>query len=165
MKNKTSIQIKAAFLLVVFALNTLVGLACSIGIDMKFNSSHHDQDEVAVPVVHIHADGKNHVHKEVTGKHDHGNGHHHDEQAANNKSKDGKDNCCNDKVVKLDQLDKSLAKTIDCNHFVFFTTFISVFHYTDLLYNFQFTSKVKHFVRNHHPPIPDIRIAIQSFQI
>ena len=164
MKDKTSIQIKAAFLLVVFALNTLVGFACSVGINMGFNSSHHHDEETRVPVVHIHADGKKHVHDEVAEKHDHNKGQHHNE-VSGDPSKEGKDNCCNDKVVKLDQQDKSLAKTIDYNHFVFFTTSVPVFHYTDLLYNFQFTSKVKHFVRSYHPPIPDIRVAIQSFQI
>ena len=37
--NKTrSIQIKAAFLLVVFAFNIFVGFACGLGIDMGFNA-------------------------------------------------------------------------------------------------------------------------------
>lgn len=36
MKSTISIKIKAAFLLVVFALNTVVGFACSLGVDMGF---------------------------------------------------------------------------------------------------------------------------------
>lgn len=164
MKNKNSIQIKAAFLLVVFALNTLVGFACAMGVKLGFNSSHHHDEETKIPVLHIHADGKKHVHHEEAPKHSHNKTHHHD-QAVNNQSKEDKDNCCHDKVIKLEQLDKSLAKTIGYDHLVSFTTFVSSFHYTDLIYNFQFTSKVKYFVRSHHPPIPDIRIGIQSFQI
>lgn len=164
MNPNRSIQIKAAFLLVVFGLNTVVGFACAMGVNLGFNSSHHHDEKNAIPAVHVHADGKKHIHQDVAEKHDEHKPHHHDE-ANKDKSKDDKDNCCRDKVIKLDQSDKSLAKTLDYNHLVFFTTFVSVFHYTDLLYNFQFTSKVRYFVRSYHPPIPDIRIAIQSFQI
>lgn len=30
----------------VFSLNTLVGFACSLGVDINFNSDHHGEDEV-----------------------------------------------------------------------------------------------------------------------
>lgn len=39
MKRTRTIQIKAVFLLVVFALNTMVGFACAVG--MEFISHHH----------------------------------------------------------------------------------------------------------------------------
>lgn len=46
MKRTRTIQIKAVFLLVVFALNTMVGFACAVG--MEFISHHHHD--------HHHAD-------------------------------------------------------------------------------------------------------------
>ena len=163
MNNKTSIKLKAAFLLVVFALNTLVSIACAMGVNMVTNSSHHHGKETTIAVVHIHTDGKKHIHHEEAPKHsDHKTAHH--DQSLNDQSKEEKGNCCHDKVIKLDQLDKALAKTLDHNP-LFFTSFIAAFYYTDPHYDFQFTSKIKYFVSGHHPPIPDIRVAIQSFQI
>ena len=60
-----SIQIKAAFLLIVFVTNTIVGFACSMGLDMGFNSKHHSE-RGAEEVVHVHANGKKHVHQKTT---------------------------------------------------------------------------------------------------
>ncbi len=90
-----SIQFKAAFLLVVFALNTVVGFACSVGVDMGFNTSHHGPELKGT--VHIHKDGKKHLHKSGNDKHHHAN-----KQAASKK-----DDCCKDKVIKLQTSDKS----------------------------------------------------------
>ena len=69
MKRKLSIQLKAAFLLLVFAFNTLIGFACAIGIDMGFNSSNHHDEEATE--VHVHADGKRHDHLNQSEKHKH----------------------------------------------------------------------------------------------
>lgn len=155
MKRNTSIKLKAAFLLTVFALNTVVGFACAIGIDMGFNSQHHHDDDEATEVsVHLHADGKKHEH------HNEPNKHHHDEK---NSSK--KDDCCNDKVTKFEQLDKSVAHSLNIIHPIFFTSFLSAFYNVHLLHPSDVIIDNKHFVRSYHPPIPDIRIAIQSFQI
>lgn len=41
MKPPRAIQYKALFLLVTFSMNTVVGFACSMGVDMGFNSHHH----------------------------------------------------------------------------------------------------------------------------
>lgn len=156
MNQNISIQIKAAFLIIVFSLNTMVGFACAIGIDMGFNKTHHEE-ETTEAVVHIHKDGKKHVHHNEAGKH-------HDETSNHHKAKDGKDNCCNDKVIKITQLDKSIPQSLSAINPIFFTTFISSFYNIDVLFTSQNIS-IKYFVRSHHPPIPDIRIAIQSFQI
>ena len=64
MKKFTSIQIKALLLLIVFAINTVVGFACSVGVDMGFNTKHHN-DEAAADV-HIHKDGTKHLHSKKT---------------------------------------------------------------------------------------------------
>jgi len=160
MRRNRSIQLKAAFLLIVFSLNTIVGFACSTGIDMRFNTKHH-HEETTEASVHVHADGKKHMHHKEASNHPH-------DKAANDyhKSKDEKDNCCNDGVIKIIQLDKAVPQSVNVVlHPVFFTALLSSFYYIDTLYSSYVNTSIKHFVRSYHPPIPDIRIAIQSFQI
>lgn len=152
MKKSLSIQLKAAFLFLVFSLNTIIGFACSVGLDMGFNSTHH-HEEATKTSVHVHADGKKHVHHDAAD-----NDHH--------KSKDGKDNCCNDKVTKISQLDKAIPQPLSAVvNPIFVTAFVSSFCHIDVLYSLNATSRIKPFVRSTPPTIPDIRIAIQSFQI
>ncbi|MEP6951605.1 MAG: hypothetical protein ABI863_20100 [Ginsengibacter sp.] len=152
MKNGLHIQLKAAFLMIVFSLNTIIGFACAVGIDMGFNATHH-HDEEGIEVLHVNANGEKHIH------HDEATSHHH-------KSKDGKDNCCNDKVIQFSQLDKSIPQSQNpAINPAFFTSFISSFYDAGVIFtSLQFRS-IKYFVRGHHPPIPDIRVAIKSFQI
>ncbi len=152
MKKITSIQFKAAFLFIVFGLNMAVGFACAIGLDMGFNSSHHHDEEASE--VHVHSDGKKHVHHNEHNKHRH-----------NEKGSSKKDDCCNDKVVKLSQSDKAVSQNNILINPGGFTVFISTCFNVDILYHSQTTTSTRYFVRGHHPPIPDIRIAIQSFQI
>ncbi|MEQ1675864.1 MAG: hypothetical protein ABL876_04165 [Chitinophagaceae bacterium] len=161
MSNSGSIKIKAAFLLAAFGLNTVIGFACSIGLDMGFNSKDYHDEEATEAVVHIHDDGKKHVHYEK--KKDHDKSHHHDQENTD-KSKDGKDNCCTDKVQQVEKLDKSLPHSLTIIHPIFLIAFFDVFYNVSLPTN-DFVKNIKQFVRSYHPPIPDIRIAIQSFQI
>jgi hypothetical protein len=156
-----SIQLKAAFLLVAFGLNTVIGFACSIDVNMGFNSKGHHDEEATEAVVHIHDDGKKHIHYEK--KQDHSKSHHHDEEN-NDKSKSGKDNCCTDKVQQVEKLDKSLPHSLTILHPIFLIAFFDVFYNVSLPAN-DIVKDIKQFVRSYHPPIPDIRIAIQSFQI
>ena len=163
MINQQKNKIKALFLLSVFSLNTVVGFACSVGVDMGFNSKHHHAEETTEPVVHIHKDGKEHIHYEKKSGHDHRKSHHHD-QASGNKSKEDKDNCCNDEVLQILQLDKSVPQSLNIIHPIFLTAFFDAF-YNVPLPSLDIVKNIKQFVRSYHPPIPDIRIAIQSFQI
>jgi hypothetical protein len=143
-----SIKLKAAFLLTAFALNTVVGFACTVGLSMGFNSHHHEEATEVQESDHHH--DKSHHHHE-TDEH---------------KSKEDKDNCCNDKVIKFEQIDKVVppfSNTAINPEFV--AAFIFSFCNTDDLYASQHIPNIKYFVRNYHPPIPDIRIAIRSFQI
>lgn len=150
----------------IFSLNTIVGFACAIGADMGFNSKHHNDEEGTEAVVHVHADGKKHIHKEKTNSHNHSNSHHHDKANKHKTDNKEKDNCCNDKVIKFEQLDKSLAPSVNAVfNPVFFTAFLASFYNTNILFSSQVVPNTRYFVRGHHPPIPDIRIAIQSFQI
>ena len=195
----TSTKLKAAFLLMVFALNTVVGFACSMGMDMGFNTKHHDNQEATEAVVHVHNDGKKHVHQEKKETHSHNNSgipgdelkaiahvhkngtkhihqekkesrshdksHKHDEENSDEKSKSNEGNCCTDNVKSFQDLDKSIPSSRSIIHPVFFTAFVAVYYNIALLPHTDVVKDIKPFVRSYHPPIPDIRIAIQSFQI
>ncbi len=150
MKRNLSIQLKAALLLVVFGLNTAVGFACAIGVEMGFNSSHHRGEKATE--IHVHADGKKHHHEK--GTHDHAQKH---EQE--------KGNCCNDSVIKFSQTDKAVPQSVTPVNPAFFATYLSAYHTIDILYPSQVTISNNYFARSYHPPISDIRIAIRSFQI
>ncbi len=150
MNRALSIQLKAGFLVLVFSLNTLAGFACSIGLDMGFNSSHHHEEEAAE--VHIHQNGKIHHHEMQSPAH---TGEH----------KGKKHSCCSDEVTWLSLGDKAVPQTGNkCNPVSFIT--ITPSHYLlDITYSSQVTGSTRYFTRSYHPPIPDIRIAIRSFQI
>ena len=161
MTSAGSIKLKAVFLLVAFGLNTVIGFACSIGVDMGFNSKHHHNDESTEAVIHIHQDGKKHIHYEK--KEGHSPSHHHDLKN-NQQSKDEGNNCCTDKVQQIELLDKSLPHSFTIVHPIFLIALFDVFYNVSLPTN-DIVKNIKQFVRSYHPPIPNIRIAIQSFQI
>jgi hypothetical protein len=158
MKRSPSIRLKAAFLLLLFSLNTVVGFACAVGFDMDFNSSHHQEEKTVI------------AHKDVSA-HQHSELHSHNDQndpAAkdHHSSKKSKDNCCTDEVAKFAKVDKLTPQSSDLGiNSVFFTAFLSTFYHFDVFVSASHTPNNKFFVRTHHPPIPDIRVAIQSFQI
>ena len=159
MNRNISMQIKAAILIVVFSLNTVIGFACAIGIDMGFNSTHHHDQEVTEVTVHVHENGKKHEHHNEAGKH-------HAEDKDHHKTKNAKDNCCNDKVIKFNEVDKSASHSLNTVlNPIFSITFIPSFSVTNIFYKSYVDTDSKYFVRSHHPPISDIRIAIRSFQI
>ncbi len=165
MKQKTSIKVRAAFLLLVFALNTVVGFACSMGVDMSFNTNHHESNEASVAVVHIHKDGKKHIHHEKKEGHSHNNSHNHQTRGNHHQAENKKGNCCTDDVKEFQDLAKSVPNTPNIIHPIFFTAFLASYYYITLLPYTDVVKDIKPFVRSYHPPIPDIRIAIQSFQI
>lgn len=174
MKRNTSIQLKAAFLLAVFALNTVAGFACAMGLGMGSKTSHH-KDEATEPSIHIHADGKKHHHAPEPAKataHEHADGkkhEHHDEPVKQHHEekeipKKDKDDCCNDDVQKFQNLDKNLnpnVKTVIDP--IVFVAILSTFLGIDI---FQ-TSAAPQLpaIRYLFPPPPNILIAIQRFQI
>lgn len=156
-----SIQIKAAFLALVFALNPVIGFACSIDIDMGFNSSHQEENEETEAVVHIHKDGKKHIHYEK--KQDHKKSHTHQDDKKKHSDEEAQ-NCCRDQVIKFEELDKSLPHSLNIIHPIFLISFVDVYYNPDLPAK-DIVRNIRQFVRSYHPPIPDIRVAIQSFQI
>ena len=148
MKRKISIQLKALFLVIVFGFNTVVGFACAIGIDTSFKTKHHHEEEV--PKIHVLGVGKVHHHKKKEHKHS---------------PENGKDDCCNNKVLKISQADKAVPQAAKLLSPAFFTTIVAVYNHINISYSSQVNTSTKYFVRGHHPPIADIRVAIRSFQI
>jgi len=160
MKTSLSTRLKATFLTIVFLLNTLVGFACSVGWNMGFNKDHHGKSYGEnIAQAHSHPPGtKKHSHERnatENAKDDH-----------EHKDKEEKGGCCKDEVAKFVAVDKQLNKAIsikasDLFSNKYFPTFIP----TDVDVARDHTPNNRFFVRCHHPPIPDIRIAVQSFQI
>lgn len=159
MKIATSIKIKAALLLAVFSLNTAISAACAMGLNPDFNTSHHTE-EATESAVHVHADGKQH--------------HHDNEQESNSpelattvlhkkQNSSPKDDCCTEEVMQFQQLAKNLPAKPGIEMPVLVaiaTTFFGI----DIFKTVKVPSK-KYSGEYFHPPQPDIRIAIQSFQI
>ena len=124
----------------VFTLNTVIGFACALGVDMGFNYKHH--------------------HDEIADHHHEGIADHHDEK--NDSDKDG---CCNDAVIKFQQVEKSLTQNAKVN--VDVPIILLAFHSLlgiDL-FNISTSPVNKYAAPLYYSPPPDIRIAIQSFQI
>ncbi|MEO8822495.1 MAG: hypothetical protein ABI366_02895 [Ginsengibacter sp.] len=158
MNQRRSIQYKAAFLLIAFSLNTIIGFACAVGLDMGFNSNHH-KEELTDISIHIHTDGKQHRHHDEVESH---------QEDANNhlhKTTNEEENCCHDRATEIAQQDKAIAQSINIVSPVFFTAFLAGFYNTGAPLSTGVDSHIKYCARTHHPPIPDIRISIQSFQI
>lgn len=153
MISKRSIELKAAFLLVVFSLNTLVGFACSMGVNMGFNTPHH-KDETVKTEIHTHKDGKQHEHHHGSGK---------KQQHSHNEAADKKDDCCKGKVVKLQIADKNLdhSQTIINQPVLILPGNFYLFP----VYDLEKGKAQTYFASQFHPPPRDIRIAILSFQI
>ncbi len=140
MKNQLSIQIKTSLLLFVFLLNTMVVFACSLGMDMKFSSNHHDD---------IISSSSNHHHEKQVNHHE-----------------DEKDNCCKGEAVRFAKADKLSPQTPNAElNPIFFPALLTNFSSLSVLDRGSNVFINKFFVLRYHPPIPDIRIAIQSFQI
>jgi len=172
--SNNSIKIKALFLLIVFATNTVVGFACALGMDMGFNKSQHSETEATVEV-HIHANGKKHFHEKKTSEaathvHKDGINHQHENEPAKLISVDGsnlitKDDggCCTSAVQDFQNLDKNVSVNTGINVPVFFAILSTYFDidFSIALKNFPVNYKA----RFYYPLPPDIRIAMQRFQI
>ena len=130
-----------------------------MGLDMGYNKSHHTEEATEVSV-HVHADGKNHHHGNEPKKT------HHTGSVANHQHKKDaskKDDCCTNEIMQFQQSDKNLAAKSGINMPVFaaiLTTFFGIDNFKSVQ-----SSSPKYIASYFHPPPPDIRIAIQSFQI
>ena len=171
----SSVQFKAAFLLFVFSLSTIVGFACSVGLNTTLNADHHKDPAGHQQKSHEH--GKSHGHdasadhhQKPPSNHEHpaddhpGQTDHH--KQVENLQQNPEDNCCKDEVAKFEKSDKRTPQTVNQNLKPPFVTlaFHSLFPANVQAFHIHLASN-KHLVRNHHPPIADTRIAIQSFLI
>jgi hypothetical protein len=153
MSVKSSIQVKAAYLLLVFSLNTIVGFACAAGLDMGFNAKHrhhHDDDHVSFTRVSNHQEFLTQHHEEELNK--------------NYKSTDD-DNCCNNGVVKLSQSDKLLTHVVSAS--IETPVSLVLLHSLYLFYlnpTAEISRQIRVFRRGFFNS-PDIRVSIRSFQI
>jgi len=148
MRTNRVIQLKAIFLLAVFALNTLVGFACAVGLNMGFNTKHH-HPENPVAVAHHHHEGAAHHHHATKTKHS---------------TEEG--NCCNDGVIKFSQSDKLIAQAVNAGaemplilvqlHFIYQSSYVS---------SFTTPREQTQVVRPYVLSARGIRVSIQSFQI
>jgi hypothetical protein len=154
MKGNISIQLKAAFLIIVFSMNTFIGFACAMGVDMGFNSKHHHDDEEEATEVLVHVDGKEHQHHD-----DKETKHHHD-----SKEESEKGGCCNDGVIKFQNLEKNLNQNNTPIYTHVLATILSNF-WSINIFNCTKDLPQQYKVSVFHPPPIDILIAIQRFQI
>ena len=142
--------------MVVFALNTLIGFACSVGVDMGFNSQHHNHGKSTEAMMHKSKVAKLHAHHHSTEQSNEGN----DDMPAGKKK-----DCCTGEVKQFHDLDKSVPNVKTLVHPVFLTTFTATYFHLELLPRVVRVKDVRAFVQHNHPPIGDLRIVIQSFQI
>lgn len=166
MKSNRTIKIKALFLLTTFSLNTVVGFACSLGVDMGFNASHHSHEEGEK---HEHGNGhqhdgnKGHSHRNSPGSH-----HHSDtDNTTASFSSPSEENCCADFVVGFQNTDKRIAEKSSIPQKSTNTLLYLVFAPPSLeLLNakgFAEHSRIPPREIDYSPP--DIRVFIQSFLI
>lgn len=151
MRIKPFIKAKAAFLLLVFSLNTIIGFACAAGLNMGFNSKHHhhdDDDLFSSEIIHTPAHFATH-----------------EEQSNKIFKSEEDDNCCTHQVVVLSQSDKLLTHL---DSIKIDTPVILVL--TNSLYQFCLAHPIKmsRQIRVFRPVFSnttDIRVSIRSFQI
>ena len=125
---------------------------------MGFNSSHQHHDDEAMEIAEHHANG-------IIHHHDEDSKHHEEAEIEHHSTNDEKDNCCNHKVIQFNEVDKSANHSLTTViNSLYVSVFLALKHQNHLFYTSNITS-TRHFVRSYHPPIPDIRIQIQSFQI
>ncbi len=145
-----------------------------MGIDLSSRTAHH-KEKTTNPSVHIHADGKKHQHQKQPEKvavhvHEDEKKHSHTKKEPakdnqDNTSKKDKGDCCNDGVLKFQQLDKTLNQNENKEVVApFWVAMLNIFTAIDI-FNFSAASPQLVIVRYLFPPPPNIRITIHRFQV
>jgi ABC-type nickel/cobalt efflux system permease component RcnA len=141
----------------VFSLNTVAGFACSIGVDMGYNTNHHEKVEA-----NPHSHSKSHSHDAA-----HQHKHSHKTSGVSFNNVKGSDDCCANDVASFIKLDKSIvSNNLNLQQPIFLLAF-TVSYFSGNIGNPETYIKAKFpYLRRWRPPDDtDIRIAIQSFQI
>ena len=145
-------KIKALFLLLVFSLNTVAGFACSVGVDMGYNTHHHE-----------HGKNNTHVHGGKHSKHLHS----HAKNGTAFSASQSKDDCFSNDVARFTLLDKSVTdNSLHLQAPIFLLAFTSAFlSQADAIPALTVNSRFQFVRRSCFLNDTDLRIAIQSFQI
>lgn len=166
MQYQPAIKLKAIFLLATFSLNLVVGTACSLGIDMGFNSHHHHNEEVQENNAYTIGQNHSHVHSFSNQKHEYP----HKDLPGINRSKTpvlsaaSDDNCCNHFVVGFQSLDKQIVEKMALQQLPIYPAAV-VFNSIISLSNPFYSKPVRLPSIFFDIPPPDIRVIIQSFLI
>lgn len=173
MKRSLSIKLKAVLLLVVFSLSTLVSFACAAGLDMGYNRGHHKIQDNSTSKEHPgnnHNDSKKAPHghslSDLPKEHSHKVETDHHEKKNDTSKESTPDDCCRDEAAKFEKCDKLSQSAVNYKlQAVFITLLIDPVFSIDAITLSLHNPNSRYLVRNHHPPIADTRIAIQSFLI
>jgi hypothetical protein len=156
MSGQNKNKIRSLILLLVFSLNTVTGFACSIGLDLGYNKTHHQHDDThTVQIKPKTAD---------THKHDHGPTFFNKENGINVSDNDV--DCCSKGVTDFIKLDKAVTSFTGIQSPIFFIAFVAQFLLPDQDHSTLDTSHFGLFRRSwYFHDDTDLRIVIQSFQI
>jgi hypothetical protein len=156
MQRTITIRIKAIFLLVIFSLNSIMGFACSIGLNLGYNRHHHVKEQESSHAIANEYTSENLDHCGAVESVDTP-----DDAGSPAKPHD----CCKDEVLKFTLLDKSVSSSIKIDAPTQFALDVAAIYFL-AVWNSQHVSTIHYYVQSDHPPISrDIRIAMQSFQI
>ena len=148
-------KLRALFLITVFSLSTVAGFACSIGIDLGYNSNHHEELKPA-----CHSEGGTHhsIQQDSFDKNSRG-------EIFSNRP--GAKDCCTNEVTDFIKMEKSVAQgQAELQSPVFVQAFASVFIFPADSPALTMAPRGFQFLRRGSPlHDTDIRIVIQSFQI
>ena len=139
MNTNSAIKIKAFILLSLLVFQTLAGFACSID-----HLSLQNKADRQTAHHHTQTTGIEHTHKQ-----------HHD----------AKEDCCKEDSAHLIKADKLISPVLTLPLLPVFLVHAPAPYTIAFLTIVPATAQPAYILRDHHPPISDIRIAIQSFQI
>lgn len=146
MKQQVKHRLLAIFFLMVFSLNTLAGFACSVGMNMGYNATHHKHKTLHCQK-YSHHNESNELLQSVKTSPD--------------------DDCCAHDVVRFTLLDKAepdsaLSLQLPVFLLAFTTTFFTTLSKgNEVVAKTQLQGNQRSWPPNH----TNIRVAIQSFQI
>jgi hypothetical protein len=155
MSVRTGRYFKALILMLAFSANSVMGFACSVS--SYIHASHHSVSATDGQSTRLH-------------HHGHGDaGHHHagaNDHADQNKKQERPADCCSEKMVAIDMLDKAVSRSVELPVFTFTSPGVFITMLTPSLPNWVDRTTLPYHLRWRLPgTIQDLRIVIQSFQI
>ena len=166
MRRSHAIKLKAVFLLIVFSLSTLVSFACAAGIDMGYNKDHHKVRGHAAESDHSKAGSKHSKGAHEPAATEKALSHSNHEKKGDDTTESAPDDCCRDEAAKFEKGDRVSPQAFKYNLQAFFLILlVKPIGIADAITVSLHNPNTRYLIRNHHPPISDTRIAIQSFLI